>query len=207
MMTNVAIVEADRPLRNNLEWLINETDGFRCICACGAGEEAMRRLPKLKPQIAIMGSSFRGMPWSECIWKLKVLVPKLRVIILTACEDTDHILHALRAGASGYVLKHSGPESILAAIRNARDGGAPMYPRVTRRVFDSVHQPDSSERHATRLTARESEILAVLAQGFSNKAIADRMSLTVPTVRTHLMHIYEKLHVRSRTEAVIRCLQ
>lgn len=206
-ITNVAIVEDDSVLRNSLEWLINETAGFRCVCACPAGEDAARRLPELQPQVVLMDLNLPDMSGIECIRKLKERLPKLHVIVLTVYEDSEHIFRALKAGASGYLLKRAGPENVLAAIKDARDGGAPMSSQIARRVVDSFHNPVPDEKEEMKLTERESEILALLSQGHSNKEIADKMSVTVSTVRTHLSHVYEKLHVRSRTEAIIKYLK
>lgn len=205
--TNVAIVEDDSVLRNSLEWLINETAGFRCVCACPTGEDAARRLPEFQPQVVLMDLNLPDMSGIECIHKLKGILPKLHVIVLTVYEDSEHIFRALKAGASGYLLKRAGPENVLAAIKDARDGGAPMSSQIARRVVDSFHNPVPDEKEEMKLTERESEILALLSQGHSNKEIADKMSVTVSTVRTHLSHIYEKLHVRSRTEAIIKYLK
>ena len=207
MTTDVAIVEDDQVLRNSLEWLIGETTGFRCVCACSTGEEAVRRLPELKPHVVLMDLNLPQMSGTDCIRKLKELIPKLQVIVLTVYEDSDHIFKALKAGASGYLLKRTGPENVLAAIKDARDGGAPMSSQIAQRVVQSFHEPSPSEEEGTKLTSRESEILNLLSQGFSNKEIAERMFVSVPTVRTHLSHIYEKLHVRSRTEAIIKFLK
>jgi DNA-binding NarL/FixJ family response regulator len=207
MTTNVAIVEDDQVLRNSLEWLIGETAGFCCVAACATGEDAVKRLPGLSPQVVLMDLNLPQMSGIECIRKLKEVLPKIQVIVLTVYEDSDHIFRALKAGASGYLLKRSGPESVLSAIKDARDGGAPMTSQIAQRVVQSFHETSPVEREEVKLTERESEILTLLSQGFANKEIADKMSVTVSTVRTHLYHIYEKLHVRSRTEAIIKFLK
>jgi DNA-binding NarL/FixJ family response regulator len=143
----------------------------------------------------------------ECIRKLKGQLPNLKVIVLTVYEDSDHIFRALKAGATGYLLKRSGPENVLAAINDVRDGGAPMSSQIAQRVVQSFHEPVSTELEDIKLTDRESEILNLLSQGYMNKEIASRLFVGVPTVRTHLSHIYEKLHVRSRTEAIIKFMK
>lgn len=207
MITKVAIVEDDQVLRNSLEWLISESSGFCCVCASPTGEDAVRRLPELKPQVVLMDLNLPDMSGIECTRKLKELLPEVHVIILTVYEDSDHIFRALKAGASGYLLKRSGPESVLTAIKDARDGGAPMSSQIAQRVVHSFHEPASGEKADIKLTDRESEILHLLSQGYSNKEIAERIFLSVPTVRTHLSHVYEKLHVRSRTEAIVKFLK
>jgi DNA-binding NarL/FixJ family response regulator len=207
MTTNVAIVEDDAVLRQSMEWLFSQTAGFACVGACSTGEEALKRLPKLNPHVVLMDLNLPQMSGTECISKLKEVMPKVRVIVLTVYEDSDHIFRALKAGASGYLLKRVGPESVLAAVKDAREGGAPMSTQIARLVVDSFHNPTSAGQESADLTERESEILNWLSQGYSNKEIAARMFVSVPTVRTHLSHIYEKLHVRSRTEAIIKYLK
>jgi DNA-binding NarL/FixJ family response regulator len=134
-------------------------------------------------------------------------MPKVPFIVLTVYEDSEHIFQALKAGASGYLLKRAGPESVLAAVKDAREGGAPMSTQIARLVVDSFHHPLPSDQQSVDLTEREKEILDFLSQGYANKEIAEKMFISVPTVRTHLSHIYEKLHVRSRTEAIIKYLK
>ena len=206
MTISVAIVEDDLVLRKSLIRLIGDAPGFRCVGECPTGEDAVRRLPELKPNVIVMDLNLPQMSGIECTRKLKELLPQSQVIVLTVYEDSDHIFRALKAGASGYMLKRSEPEAVLAAIKDARDGGAPMSSQIARRVVHSFHEPASGAENV-ELTERESELLSLLSQGYANKEIADKMSISVPTVRTHLRHIYEKLHVRSRTEAIIKFLK
>lgn len=207
MITNVAIVEDDAVLRQSLEWLLTQTEGFACAGTCRTGEEAVKLLPKLKPHVVLMDLNLPQMSGTECIRKLKEVMPKVPFIVLTVYEDSEHIFQALKAGASGYLLKRAGPESVLAAVKEAHEGGAPMSTQIARLVVDSFHQPLPADQQSVDLTEREKEILDCLSQGYANKEIAERMFISVPTVRTHLSHIYEKLHVRSRTEAIIKYLK
>ena len=207
MSTMVGIVEDDAVLRKTLVRLVGETRGFRCAAACATGEEALQKLPPLKPEVVLMDLNLPQMSGTECIRKLKELLPATQVIVLTVYEDSEHIFRALKAGASGYLLKRSEPEDILEAIHNAREGGAPMSSQIARRVVHSFHEPTPVGLDTTALTERETEILALLSKGFANKEIADQLGISVPTVRTHLRHIYEKLHVRSRSEAIVKYLQ
>ncbi len=142
----------------------------------------------------------------DCIRRLKESLPNVPVIVLTVYEDSEHIFRALKAGASGYLLKRTEPEEVLAAIRNAREGGAPMSSQIARLVVRSFHDTAKGSSEVA-LTEREGEILSLLSKGYANKEIADKLNISVPTVRTHLRHIYEKLHVRSRTEAVVKFLK
>lgn len=203
----IGIVEDDAVLRKTLVRLISEARGFRCAAACASGEEALQKLPPLTPEVVLMDLNLPQMSGTECIRKLKELLPATQVIVLTVYEDSEHIFRALKAGASGYLLKRSEPEEILEAITNAREGGAPMSSQIARRVVHSFHAPSPAGLDTTTLTERETEILTFLSKGFANKEIADKLNISVPTVRTHLRHIYEKLHVRSRGEAIVKYLQ
>jgi DNA-binding NarL/FixJ family response regulator len=176
------------------------------VAACPTGEAALDKLPALKPQVVLMDLNLPQMSGIDCIRRLKELLPATQIIVLTVYEDSEHIFRALKAGACGYLLKRSDPDEVLDAVKDAREGGAPMSSQIARRVVLSFHEP-SPAAETTSLTERETEILSLLSKGFANKEIADKMQISVPTVRTHLRHIYEKLHVRSRTEAIIKYLK
>jgi DNA-binding NarL/FixJ family response regulator len=206
MITTVGIVEDDLVLRNTLTRLIGGVRGFRCVAACATGEEALEKLPAVCPSVIIMDLNLPQMTGIECIRHLSVQLPSAPIIVLTVYEDGEHIFRALQAGACGYLLKRSDPDEVLAAIKDAREGGAPMSSQIARRVVLSFRQPTTAPEATTSLTEREMQLLTFLSKGFANKEIADKMSISVPTVRTHLRHIYEKLHVRSRTEAVVKLL-
>lgn len=180
---------------------------MQCLAACATGEEALQKLPALKPQVVLMDLNLPQMPGTECIRRLKELSPATQVIVLTVYEDSEHIFLALKAGASGYLLKRSEPDDVLQAIRNAREGGAPMSSQVAHRVVQSFHEPVPTGFDTAVLTEREKEILLFLSKGFANKELAEQLQISVPTVRTHLRHIYEKLHVRSRSEAIVKYLK
>ena len=203
----VGIVEDDSVLRKSLARLVGETYGAANVIACATGEEALERLPNARPQVVLMDLNLPQTPGIVCIRKLKDLVPATQVIVLTVYEDSEHIFRALKAGASGYLLKRSDPDEVLEAIKNASEGGAPMSSQVAQRVVRSFHEPSTGSIDTTTLTDREKEILDFLSKGFANKEIADKMNISVPTVRTHLRHIYEKLHVRSRSEAIVKYLK
>lgn len=206
MITTVGIVEDDAILRQSLTRLIGAAHGIRCVAACATGEEAIEKLPAAKPDVVLMDLNLPQMSGTECIRRLKEFLPQTPVIVLTVYEDSEHIFRALKAGASGYLLKRSEPDQVLDAIKQAREGGAPMSSQIARQVVHSFHGP-APEGENVNLTDRENEILALLSKGFANKEIADKLNISVPTVRTHLRHIYEKLHVRSRTEAIVKFLK
>lgn len=205
MNTTVGIVEDDLVLRNTLARFIGDARGLRCVAACATGEKAIAALPSLKPAVVIMDLNLPRMSGIECIRQLSGLLPSTPIIVLTVYEDGESIFRALQAGACGYLLKRSDPERVLTAIKEAQEGGAPMSSQIARRVVLSFRDPVPNAETAT-LTERETQLLSLLSKGFANKEIADKMNISVPTVRTHLRHIYEKLHVRSRTEAVVKAL-
>lgn len=203
----VAVVEDSQTYRRNLERLLARTPGFRCVGACCNGREALERLPDMKPDVVLLDIHMPEMTGIECAAKLKGLLPAVQIIILTVYEDTETIFKALRSGASGYLLKRTSYPDILNAIREIRHGGAPMSSAIARRIVDAFQEPPSAAEDAESLSAREKEILDWLAQGFSNKEIGAKLDISQFTVKVHLAHIFEKLHVRSRTEAVLTYLQ
>ena len=203
----VGIVEDDAVIRSSLSRLVGEAPGFKCVKACATGEDALRSFPEIKPQIVLMDVHLPGMSGIECTRHLKKILPATQVVILTVYEDSDSIFQALKSGASGYLLKRCEPEEVLHALEDAAEGGAPMTSQIARKVVQSFRESAEGADLAVNLTSRENEILSLLSRGYANKEIADKLAITVPTVRTHLRHIYEKLHVRSRTEAIVKYLQ
>jgi DNA-binding NarL/FixJ family response regulator len=207
-MITVAIVEDDVIVRNSLRKLTSSSQGFRCLAACSSGEEAIRQIIPLKPQVVVMDINLPLMSGIECTRKIKAALPETFVLMLTVYDDSDSIFRALRAGASGYLLKRSEPADVLGAIRDVLDGGSPMTSQIARKVVHSFRDPTPEGGDPDiKLTEREEEILSLLAKGYANKEIADKTGTSLPTVRTHLRHVYEKLHVRSRTEAVVKFLK
>jgi DNA-binding NarL/FixJ family response regulator len=206
MAISVAIVEDNPEVRRNLSRYIDGAPGFRCTCLCASAEEALRTIPIAPPDVVLMDIQLPGMSGIACTASLKAALPSLPVMMLTVYEDTDVIFRALKAGASGYLLKRSDPAKVLEAITELHHGGAPMTDQIARKVIESFHQAKPETHPQDKLTAREEEILDQLAQGYVTKEIADKLAITPATVRFHLKHIYDKLHVRSRVEAVIKYL-
>ncbi len=206
MGINVAIVEGDRIFREKLEGWVNDASGYRCVCASGSAEEALKVIPRLLPDVVLMDIHLPSMSGVDCTRRIRNLCPSVQILVLTAYEDNDRIFSALKAGVSGYLLKRTDSAGILHAIREVKQGGAPMSSRIARRVIESFHEKNRDPHKSEKLSRSEEEILQCLAKGYSNKEIATRSSVSVNTVRTHLHHIYEKLHVRSRTEAVLKHL-
>ncbi len=203
-MTRVAIVEDNRTTREGLEKIINLSSGYRCISTCSTAEDALRLLPQQRPEIVLMDIQLPKMSGVECVAHLKELLPAVQVIMVTVYEDPDRIFRALRAGASGYLLKRATPEQVLSAIREVQEGGAPMSGEIARKVIAYFRNQTAASAEVDKLSARERDVLELVVHGFSNKEIADRLSVSLEAVRWHLKHIYHKLHVHSRTEAALK---
>jgi DNA-binding NarL/FixJ family response regulator len=203
MSIAVSIVEDDPGVRSSLVKLINSSPGYRCVSQHSTAENALDEIPKLKPDVTLMDINLPGINGVECVRKLKPLLPQTQVIMLTVYQNTDHIFKALAAGATGYMLKQTPPAELLAAISDVNAGGSPMSGHIARKIVQSFQEPVAEpSADVAALSPREVEVLDLLAKGFLYKEIADQMKISYATVHTHIRHVYEKLHVRSRTEAV-----
>lgn len=200
----VGIVEDTAALGESLRQIIESTDGFRCAGVWPTAEDGLKKIDAFRPKIVLMDINLPGMSGIEATARLKQFLPEILVIMVTVYRDHDKIFAALRAGASGYLLKRSSPDEVRDAIRDVCTGGAPMSPEIARRVVEAFHQPARTPEEEVHLSPRETEILELLCEGLANKEIADRLGISTETVRVHLKHIYEKLHVRSRTEAAMK---
>ena len=208
LMTKVAIVEDNTTFRHYLAQLIDRTPDHKCVCACATAEAALTEIPRHQPDVVLMDIHLPGESGIACTARLREKTPAVQVIMLTVYKDIKMIFQALKAGACGYVLKRSDEKEVLHAIAEVRAGGAPMTSEIARMVVRSFLEPPAAAASATHtLSAREMEILALVAEGLSNKEIGVRLHISFATVRTHLMHIYEKLHVRCRTEAAAKYLR
>ena len=203
-MINVAIVEDNRTTREGLETIVNLSKEFRCIRTCSTAEEALKVLPDIKPDLVLMDIQLPSMSGVECVAQLKELMPALKAIMVTVYEDPDRIFRALRAGASGYLLKRSTPDEVLHAMREVMQGGGAMSGEIARKVIGYFQEQTAAKAEVNDLTQREREVLELVVHGLSNKEIAERLSVTAEGVRWHLKHIYQKFHVHSRTEAVLK---
>ncbi len=202
--TRIAIVEDNATFRQFLADYLASSPGHKCVCACGSAEEALIKIPPLKPDVVLMDIHLPGESGIVCTARLREKLPNVQVIMLTVYKDTNMIFQALKAGACGYVLKRCDETEILDAIAEVRSGGAPMTSEIARMVVRSFLETSSAPDETAGLSTRELEILALLAEGMANKEIGARLNISFSTVRTHLMHIYEKLHVRCRTEAAAK---
>jgi DNA-binding NarL/FixJ family response regulator len=203
-MTTIAIVEDNAGLGASLRRIVERTPDCKCVGVWRSGEEALTKVAAFQPDVVLMDIHLPGISGIEATARLKAELPDLLVVMVTVYTDHDKIFDALKAGACGYLLKCSTPEEVRQAIVDVRKGGAPMSPEIARRVVEAFHRPLPKESEAVKLSPRERELLDFLSEGLSNKEIADRMSLSVETVRDYLKRIYDKLHVRSRTEAALR---
>lgn len=200
----VALVEDNPAVREGLAAILNGSPGFQCVCACESAQEAIEKLPSAAPQVVLMDINLPGVSGIECTRRLKDRLPGLQIIMLTIEGDSERVFRSLAAGATGYLVKNTPPARILEAIEEVRRGGSPMSSHIARMLVRSFHQPTRPAPIETNLTAREEEVLSFVAQGYRSKEIADALGIGVRTIETHIRNIYEKLHVRSRAEAVAR---
>lgn len=203
-MIAVTIVEDNDGLRRSLTSVLEDASGFKCLGAFSTAEEALAEIPKHPPEVVLMDIHLPGMSGIECVRRLRELLPKTRVIMITVYRDNDRIFEALRAGASGYLLKRATPKVILDAIVDVHQGGSPMSSEVARKVVEAFQRPGAQPDAEQELSDREREVLELLSQGMADKQIAGELQISSRTVRFHLEHIYAKLHVRSRIEAAVK---
>jgi DNA-binding NarL/FixJ family response regulator len=204
---SVSIVEDDAITRDGLRNLIEQSPGLRCVGAYGSAEEALQQFPRQPSDVVLMDINLPKMSGIECVSRLKRATPGVQVLMLTVYEKPDAVFQALRAGASGYLVKRTAPRNLLAAIQDVLTGGSPMSSHIARRVVQYFNQLGPSTDVTTNLSPREREILEMLANGDFYKEIAEKLGIGLTTVRSHIQHIYEKLHVHTRTEAVAKYLK
>jgi DNA-binding NarL/FixJ family response regulator len=203
MKIRVALVEDQKKTREGLFFLLKNAMGIEVVGMFSTGEEAIDEIPKLKPDVVLIDLGLPGISGMEVIKRLKEHFPKMEMLVLTVYEDRKHLFSALKAGASGYLLKDSRPEEIVKAVREICSGSSPMSPKVARYVIEFFHgmrRKDGTEI----LTKREREILSGIADGLTSKKLAERLYISPHTVRTHIKKIYDKLHVHSKVEAVMK---
>jgi DNA-binding NarL/FixJ family response regulator len=211
MPIKVAIVEDDLEIRNSLAELVSGSPSFTLTDVCKDAADALTKLPKQPPEVVLMDINMPGMNGVECVRQLKSIMPQVNILMLTVYEDGDWLFESLKAGASGYLLKRTSSSRLLKAISEVHAGGAPMTPQIAKRVvrFFSAQPPATSaskDKDLSGLTANQTEFLELLAAGYAYKEIADKLGITMDGVRSYVRKIYEKLHVHSRTEAVVKFL-
>jgi DNA-binding NarL/FixJ family response regulator len=207
MPIKVSIVEDNDQLRATLARLISKADGFQFVSQYASAETALEGLPNDKPEVVLMDINLPGINGVECVRRLKQAAPEIAAVMLTAYEDTENIFNALAAGATGYLLKRSPRAELLDAMREVHRGGSPMTTHIARKVVQSFQKQPASPQTGDALSAREQEVLDYLSQGFLYKEIAEKMGISYETVHTYIRRIYEKLQVRTRTEAVAKFLR
>lgn len=202
----ITLVEDQPEIRESWTRLINSFSDFKCVRTCVSAEEALRFVPEDQPDVVLMDIFLPRMSGIECVKKLKELMPSVQIVMLTAVNDDELVFLALEAGADGYLLKVTRPDDLRSSLLDVIQGGVPMSSQIARRVIGYFRQKSRAQDESVRLSAREEEVLILLTKGYSNKEIADRLSLSVDTVCTYLKAVYKKMHVRSRAEAVARYL-
>ena len=210
MPITVSIVEDNDKLRETLARVLNRADGFKCVSQYANAEDALKDLPQVKPNVVLMDINLPGMNGVECVRQLKKVSPEIQVMMLTVYEDTENIFDALAAGASGYMLKRTPVKELIEAIHEVKRGGSPMTTHIARKVVLSFQKTSGQQQAAnelSELSEREQQVLDLLAQGLIYKEIADKLEISYETVHTYIRRIYEKLQVRTRTEAVAKFLQ
>ena len=207
MAITVSIVEDNEQLRGTLARVINRAEGFECLSQYATAEAALQALPQEKPNVVLMDINLPGINGVECVRRLKPLAPQTLVIMLTAYEDTENIFNSLAAGASGYLLKRTTSAELLNALRDVQKGGSPMTAHIARQVVQSFQKAGASAQATENLSQREQEVLDCLSQGLMYKEIAEKLGISYETVHTYIRRIYEKLQVRTRTEAVAKFLR
>lgn len=206
-MIKVAIVEDDARFRKSLRRVIESKSGLSCVAEYATGTEAMAGIPRDLPEVVLMDLNLPDFSGAEATARLKAQLPDISVVILTVYNDADHIFKALRAGAGGYLLKQATAGEILGAIEDAHRGGAPMTSEIARKVLAAFHEPKRSQDVTEVLAPREKEILELVANGYANKEIADKLTISLSTVCWYLHEIYKKLHVQSRVQAINKLRQ
>jgi DNA-binding NarL/FixJ family response regulator len=208
MQIKVAIVDDDEGIRTSLAALIRRAPALRFVGDYADAETALKEIPRRPPHVVLMDINLPGMNGVECVRQLKGSLPTVQFLMLTVYEDSDSLFNSFKAGASGYLLKRTASARLLEAIRDVHDGGAPMTPQLARRVVQHFSKPaEENNSPVSRLTAGEREFLDQLANGYAYKEIAGRMGISIDTVRSYVRTVYEKLHVHSRTEAVVKYLR
>jgi len=204
MKKSVIIVEDDQELREQLNAILEAESDIKCLGAFASGEEALPNILARKPDVVLMDIRLPRMSGIECVLEIKRALPEMQIVMVTVYEDSERIFQALTAGASGYIVKSSPPRQLIQAVRDAYVGGAPMSIHIARKVVQHFHSLGTSARESENLSAREREVLDLLALGFIYKEIGAKLNISPETVRSHVKNICEKMHVRSRLEAVAK---
>jgi DNA-binding NarL/FixJ family response regulator len=200
----VVVVEDDRGLREQLVKILETAPDVKWIGAYVSAEEALPKILEKRPDVVLMDIKLPGMSGIQCVAEIKKVAPEMQIIMVTIYEDSERIFRALKAGASGYLVKSSPPDQLLEAIRDVYKGGAPMSTHIARKVVKHFHLIGLSSHEAENISPREREVLDLLSEGFIYKEIGEKLNIGAETVRTYVKNICQKMHVRSRLEAVAK---
>jgi len=204
MKKTVVVVEDDAGLREQLVQILESASDIQCLGAFVSAEEALPQILAKNPDVVLMDIKLPHMSGIQCVAEIKKSAPNMQIIMVTVYEDSERIFRALKAGANGYLVKSSPPEQLLAAIRDVHQGGAPLSSHIASKVVKHFHMVGNSPTESENLSPREREVLELLAEGFIYKEIGDKLNIGTATVRTYVKNICQKMHVRSRLEAVAK---
>jgi DNA-binding NarL/FixJ family response regulator len=207
MKITVGVVEDDTRIRESVGRIIDVAEGFSCVGSFKNAEVALKEIPRLKPNVVLMDINLPGMSGVDCVRELKIVAPTVRIIMFTVYDEPEQLFKSLMAGACGYLLKRTPPEKLLESIAEASRGGSPMNRQIASMMVEYFHSLGRALPEMETLTRREHETLALLADGYRYKEIAEKMHISLPTVSEYVSNIYQKLHVTSRTEAVVKFLR
>jgi DNA-binding NarL/FixJ family response regulator len=201
-MISICIIEDILDILNGLEVIISRDSEFKLIKSFTNAEDAIKEIPMLSPDIVLTDINLPGKSGIDCMKEIKQICPDILFIMFTIFEDSDAVFEALKAGASGYILKNTSPEKIIDSLVELHEGGSPMSPSIARKVLSSFNVLPISNTVNSLLTKGEIEVLELLSKGFLYKEIADKQQISISTVKSHLNHIYQKLQVQNKTEAI-----
>lgn len=204
MPIRIAIMDDDERVRANLAAAVDHFAACKCVGQFRSAEDALANLPACAPEVVLMDINLPGQSGIECVRQLKATHEDVEFIMLTVYKDSESIFNALAAGASGYLLKQAAREELAEAVEQVQAGGSPMSSQIARKVVQSFRRPAPAESDTTKLTAREQQVLELLVKGFLYKEIADALGISYDTVNNHIRHVYEKLRVRSRSQAMLK---
>ena len=206
-MIRVALVDDDEEIRNGLSWIIQQSEGFHLTGVYKNYSEALQGIKETQPDVVLMDIGLPGKSGIECVRELKAKYPRVQFVMQTVYADDENIFQSLRAGAVGYLLKKTPTAKFLQAVSDAYEGGAPMSGEIARKVLNYFQEPQKKKTTDYELSGREVDVLKALTEGHSYKSIAEKLFVSVHTVRFHLHNIYDKLHVSSRAEAVAKVMK
>lgn len=201
-MISVVIVEDQKDIQGLLKSIVSRNENYCCLEVCSTGEEALKVIPELLPDVVLMDIGLPGINGIECVKKLKPVCPNTEFIMCTAYDEDEKVFHALQSGANSYILKKSKPEVLLSAIQEVHEGGSPMSSDIARKIVMKLQHTPETAKVQYHITNREEEILEQLSKGLTYTEISDKLFISIKTLKKHIYNIYEKLHVDNKVEAI-----